>query len=341
MRVKEQVRKLWEKCFEDDADFLDLYFERKYSKQNSEFVEVGDRIISSMQVFPYQMSFYDQTLTVGYIYGACTHPDYRRKGVMRQLLQQAIAHMKADGVDAAILIPANDDLYEYYTKFGFAPVFEHYEKQFTTSEKYELSEQFIFEEDNEFSIEKYELLSREEQKRKVCVFHSEEDYRFALDEMKLSGGKQFTITYKNRIVALAIVSEKENGNWRVEEIASTGLTVRNMLLQQICHVLNTDEIYTVQTATNRNRQKKGMLRLIDTEKIMNIYVKNNPQLKEETYFVRDNQLSSNTGYYTIGEGKMQFEESEISGSGKNISINQLSEMAFDKFHPYMSLMMED
>lgn len=62
-------------------------------------------------------------ISTSYISGACTHPDYRKHGAMKRLLKETHRCMYEDGVLLASLIPAEEWLFGYYARSGYAPVF--------------------------------------------------------------------------------------------------------------------------------------------------------------------------------------------------------------------------
>lgn len=80
MSVKEQVRQLWETCFNDDEAFVDLYFRLRYIDQINKAIIEDGKVISALQMIPYPMTFCGRTVATSYISGACTHPDYRARG---------------------------------------------------------------------------------------------------------------------------------------------------------------------------------------------------------------------------------------------------------------------
>ena len=83
MSVKEQVRQLWETCFNDDEAFVDLYFRLRYTDQINKAIIEDGKVISALQMISYPMTFCGRTVAASYISGACTHPDYRARGAMR------------------------------------------------------------------------------------------------------------------------------------------------------------------------------------------------------------------------------------------------------------------
>ncbi|WP_395150559.1 GNAT family N-acetyltransferase [uncultured Allofournierella sp.] len=58
-----------------------------------------------------------------YYYGVCTHPDYRGKGIMSQLMQAARQELVQRGYTFACLIPAGASLFDFYAQRGFVKAF--------------------------------------------------------------------------------------------------------------------------------------------------------------------------------------------------------------------------
>ena len=89
--MKEKVRKLWELCFHDSPAFTDLYFQMRYNNEVNIAIQSGDLVIAALQMLPYPMTYCGKTIATSYVSGACTHPDFRNKGVMRELLAESFA----------------------------------------------------------------------------------------------------------------------------------------------------------------------------------------------------------------------------------------------------------
>ncbi len=54
-----------------------------------------------------------------YIYGLCTHPDYRGRGIARSVLEDITADSEQCGEDYIYLVPQNEELYGMYRHLGF------------------------------------------------------------------------------------------------------------------------------------------------------------------------------------------------------------------------------
>ena len=89
---------MWKVCFDDSEEFVEMYFRLRYKTEVNVAIKSGDEVISALQMLPYPMTFGGETVQTSYISGACTHPDFRSKGVMRELLSQSFARMLRNGV---------------------------------------------------------------------------------------------------------------------------------------------------------------------------------------------------------------------------------------------------
>lgn len=133
MTTKEKVKALWQLCFDDNEEFVEMYFRLRYKNEINIAIESGDEIVSALQMIPYPMTFCGDTVQTSYISGACTHPDFRGNGVMRELLSQAFAKMLRNGTYFSTLIPANLG-YSTITPDGYASVFQYSVKEITVPE---------------------------------------------------------------------------------------------------------------------------------------------------------------------------------------------------------------
>lgn len=133
MSVKEQVRRLWATCFHDSEAFMDLYFGCRYADSLNEYMESDGQVMAALQRIPYRLTYEGMNVPVAYISGACTHPAYRERGVMRKLLAQAHQSMFREGVLFSTLIPAEEWLKGYYARSGYTLCFQRRKKLLTAS----------------------------------------------------------------------------------------------------------------------------------------------------------------------------------------------------------------
>ncbi|MFV0420418.1 MAG: GNAT family N-acetyltransferase [Dysgonomonas sp.] len=118
------VRQMWKTCFEDTDEFLDIYFHYKYRNENTLIYFDGNKAVASLQMLPYSITFYKETIPFAYLAGLCTLPEYRNKGYMAKLINEAHHIIAQRNIHLSILIPAEDWLYGFYEKYGYEQVFE-------------------------------------------------------------------------------------------------------------------------------------------------------------------------------------------------------------------------
>ncbi|MDO5548075.1 MAG: GNAT family N-acetyltransferase [Eubacteriales bacterium] len=114
---------LWNRCFGDDRAFTDWFFQNRYCPEDTLLYLDGDTLCAMVQMLPYQLQKASETVAVTYIYGACTAPEYRRRGRMAELLQESFRLDQQKGRAASILIPAEPWLFGFYKKYGYDTAF--------------------------------------------------------------------------------------------------------------------------------------------------------------------------------------------------------------------------
>lgn len=123
-QTKESVRLMWQICFDDTPEFVNLYFSEKYKDENTLVYFIDDKAVASLQMIPYRFTFCGTEIPSAYISGACTLPEYRNRGIMGQLLLAAFEVINQRNIPLSILIPAEEWLYSYYAKYGYHTVFQ-------------------------------------------------------------------------------------------------------------------------------------------------------------------------------------------------------------------------
>ena len=117
---KETLMRMWKLCFPQDSDrFIRFYFENIYANDETLVYVENNQPVASMQIIPYQIKTRDNLLWGGYISGAMTHPDFRKKGYMDKLLRTSFDEMIKKKYDYALLIPQEKWLINMYAKYGF------------------------------------------------------------------------------------------------------------------------------------------------------------------------------------------------------------------------------
>lgn len=173
------VRQMWKACFGDTKEYMDLYFSRVYKHQNTLIYFENGVAVASLQMHPYNIRFYNENVPFYYLVGLCTLPEYRNMGYMRHLIEASHCVMQERGIPLSILVPAEDWLFGYYTKFGYEQVFEKSDTPIPSLKS--LLKRFK-------GIDSaYEIFKKEYQQHNLCVQKSLFDFETVIMEYELDG----------------------------------------------------------------------------------------------------------------------------------------------------------
>ncbi|WP_303004971.1 GNAT family N-acetyltransferase [Bacteroides congonensis] len=337
MIIKEQVKALWKLCFEDSEEFVEMYFKLRYKNEVNVAIQSGDEVISALQMLPYPMTFCGEMVQTSYISGACTHPDFRSKGVMRELLSQSFARMLRNGIQFSTLIPAEPWLFDYYKRMGYATVFQYSVKEMTLPE-FIPSKEIAVNVVSKPQDEVYSYLNKKLSERPCCIQHSAEDFQVIMADLPISGGNLFVAKQANEIWGIAIIYKRENCII-INELLAEDKDTEYSLLFAIKQYTGCNHIIQLLPPDKELPQHSlGMARIINAKEVLQIYASAFPE-DEMQLEVSDKQLSVNNGYYYLSDGKCRYSAERLPGAHIQTNISELTEKILKKLNPYMSLML--
>ena len=114
-----QLHTLWKDVFGDEDGYIDLFFSGAFHTSHPFAVIENGEVQSVLYLLDCQLQAGKQRYDGYYLYAAATKPQYRRRGLMRTLIEEAKAFMHESGKDFIVLVPATKPLYDYYEQFGF------------------------------------------------------------------------------------------------------------------------------------------------------------------------------------------------------------------------------
>lgn len=335
--IREKVKNLWKLCFDDSEEFTEMYFRLRYNNDINIAIQSGEEVIAALQMLPYPMTFEGKEISTSYISGACTHPEYRNRGVMHELLSQAFARMLHNNVALSTLIPAEPWLFGYYARNGYAPVFRYVEETFIASGTPAADTGHTLEMSTEYTEKRYEYLDRKLREHPCSIQHTEKDFQVIIADLQLEQGFVGTLNNGKEITALAIAYPIGKDDWRIGEIVSDTSETKALLLQHICQRLSLPSIRVLAPATGES-QLLGMARIINAKTMLQLYATTHPEL-ELSIHLTDEQVSANNGYYYLNNGKCMNSAKRLPGSHLALTIGELTEKIFATSSPYMSLML--
>lgn len=344
MTTKDEVKALWKLCFNDSDEFTDLYFKMRYKDEINMAVRKDGKIISALQMIPYPMTFCGTTISTSYISGACTHPEYREHGAMRQLLKDTHRRMYDDGVLLSTLIPAEEWLFGYYAKSGYAPSFGYAAEKVAVDELrpvsfYEVKDESTTlktDQDAVLTAEHYHFFNAFMRKRNCYIQHVREDFLIIMADLRLGDGKLLVARRQGQILGMAFCVA-DSATLYVKELLANDETVKETLLVEAARMYHVNTLEFL-VPSSSDTLFMGMARVINVEETLSLFAKKYPSLEFYIHLEGDDTIPENNGYYIIAEGSCRNEHRE----GKKYhtyTISDFTRLLLEAEHPYMSLML--
>lgn len=116
-------RTLWRLAFGDDESYIDYFYHHRPVEDTLVLLEDG--VLQSMlALFPVEVVLPEGgRLQSSYIYALATHPDARKKGFGRFLLNYTDFYLKEAGMDCVTIVPAEAGLHRFFATAGFSECF--------------------------------------------------------------------------------------------------------------------------------------------------------------------------------------------------------------------------
>lgn len=341
MQTKKEVKKLWKLCFNDSDEFVEMYFRLRYNSETTMTIQSGNKIVSSLQMPYYPMTFEGAEIQTAYISGACTHPDFRGKGVMAQLLAESFSRMVQKNIPLSILIPANPGLYDYYAKTGYAPAFFRTRIEENISDIVVNKGNLQFKRITSFDKSVFDYCTEKAYSRPNCVQHTTEDFEAIMEDLRIGGGS-VTVAYKGEDGPIrgVLFSYPEDNYLKVPDWFADNKGIKDILIQEAANYYGLSNIVWFKLPNHSNKEKTfGMARIINAKMMLHLYATTHPDEKMNIQLT-DEQLTFNNGYYYIAGGMCTFSKKALENEHIELTSQQLSGLIFDRIRLYMSLMLE-
>ena len=270
---KQQIIDLWKISFGDSDDFIRLWFDRVYKDEQTIVIEENEKVVSALQILPYEMTFCGTTIPIGYICGVCTIPSERGKGLMSRLMHQAIKEMPNRGYALAMLIPATAQLFDLYRRFDFANAFDY-------STEVVQSYNSISKPDSEIRIVSYNNLSPDiiynyyhtkQCERNCSVLHSTYQFETIYRDRILGGCGIWAALSDKQPVGLAFTDPQNDDYLSIREIMYENQEIKNQLVSSI---LNHHQLHSAKLRIPpipSNSAPYGMAQIINKEQMIDLY----------------------------------------------------------------------
>lgn len=117
---------MWQRIFHDTVPYTQFYFNEVYGKNEILLETDQDQIRGMLHLNPYRLHLAGHSVDAHYIVGVSTEEEYRRQGVMRNLLKETFTTLRDRGEAFTYLMPADE---AYYLPFDFRFGMTQYEQE--------------------------------------------------------------------------------------------------------------------------------------------------------------------------------------------------------------------
>lgn len=287
-----QVKDLWNACFDDGPEFTNWFFSNRYSHKNTLAVynRMG-KIESALQLLPYNIFLQGKSTKVSYVVGVSTWPQYRGRGHAKNLLYAALDRVREMGEYISILLPFN---YEFYRKYGWEICYEHIQYN-AELDKFSLDiYENLLTDIREVKVEDIRLLNRCYKKfmsnYNGYIIRTDEDWKRMLKDISIDGGKAYILQCEDDLGY--ILFTYRNNKVHVLELIYTDKNIKNALLHfaskstgnpEIVWTAPPDDMTYMDMVDARNtmyRQPFVMGRIVDVQRALSsIHLKSSPKME--------------------------------------------------------------
>ena len=118
------LKELWKLCFGDQDSYIDLYFANRYNKDETLVLLLNGEIVSMLTTIPVKIVFGEnRSFDSVMLYAIATHPQYQNQGLGTQLMEASHQYLAAQNMDFTVLVPAGQNLINFYRKQGYRECF--------------------------------------------------------------------------------------------------------------------------------------------------------------------------------------------------------------------------
>ncbi len=119
----EDLYAIWRMAFSDSDEYIGNFFKYMYKDGYALVSRELGVAVACAYLLETQLVIKGRPFSAYYFYAAATHPNYRGRGHMAAIINEAEKLAVKRGIDFIILVPAEKSLFGYYQRFGFETKF--------------------------------------------------------------------------------------------------------------------------------------------------------------------------------------------------------------------------
>lgn len=324
MSKKDDIRHLWKEGFRDSDEYLDMYFDRIYRDSDALTISADGKLQSTLIAQPYALWFNNREVPITYLAGAVTRRSARGRGLMSQLIRQAISEAAQRGDMMCALIPAHGWLYYFFERFGFSSVFLSDIQRFTSLHRFgpKPAEDYHTV-DDPYSEAVYDAFARFERRRPGGVLHSQRDFINVLDDLAMqTEGTFIAVGRRDTEVAAMVWAVGKDEIIQVNELLGIDEEARNAALRSLRARFPDRPLRFVAPADSpqhRNLYPRGMARIVNAGLCLATIAEANPTWRSRIR-VSDPMIAENNHTF-ITEGGQLLTDDTLPGTAVDLDVD--------------------
>ena len=122
---EERLISIWQKSFGDSREYVDFFFQNHYSSEDTLVCYYDGQETAELFLIDTQLKIKNKLYGAQYVYAACTLPEFRGRGFMKELICSAVKLGRKRNKYFTVLVPGSESLFDYYSKLGFSKYFKN------------------------------------------------------------------------------------------------------------------------------------------------------------------------------------------------------------------------
>lgn len=319
---KDKIQSLFNATFTDSRQWNDWYFDNVYKDSEAFVLENEGNLLSSLMMAGYDFKFHDSILGLAYMNGVATARGSRGKGYMHTLIAEALRASYATGDTFAAVIPASDNLYFFYDKFGFATVVYFDLQRYTSVHVFRDTEGFVPAEPTADGLRT--LLAT----RPATVLHSPQDFRNIVDDNTIDGGTVVAARDEmdGSIAAMAFAVPGES-EITVREIIAVTPAAERCVLAQIADHIRPLSVHAMPQESGLALHPRAMLRIVNAQNALEAIARKYPKT-DMVIRLHDPIIVENNGVYILHGGLCRRSDYTIRHLDLDVGIDVMTSLIF-------------
>lgn len=275
---KQEIRFLWQEVFHDSNEFANLFFNRVYKPENTLVVKHNNKIVSALQMIPYEIKTASAIIPSAYVCGVSTHPSEQGKGIMKTLMTEAMEVMQDRNYAISTLIPAEPWLFDFYKKFGYTHPINYIAETYPYNNTLNATETIIKAHNKNYTFttctnaDYFSFYNRKQRERKFVLLHDIYDFETIIRDLAYEDGNTYVALEKNTPTGIAFAKPVSENLVVVKDILYDHIDTKEALLNYIISLYNVQKIevhtpvYAEKTklpAINREVKPYGLACILD------------------------------------------------------------------------------